>query len=176
LQRHWTESERLLSYASVVRTKGRKEDKSNDPLPLLIQVTLKQAIGRFATSDNSSATALSRPWRSVRRRYRCRQRRHGGICARPGRREFRFALPNKIFEYLAAGLPVIVADLPEVGLDILARGLGVGFEPSDPVSIAAARLGRRRCQTQGDAAQFVPDWPLLPTIYDRVAADQPKSM
>ncbi len=51
-------------------------------------------------------------------------------------RNFYMALPNKIFEYLAAGLPLLVADFPEAAR--IAEGLGVGlaFDPYDPASIA----------------------------------------
>jgi len=49
----------------------------------------------------------------------------------------RFALPNKLFEYLMAGLPVVASDLPEI------RGVVAGFEvgelvdAGEPASIAA---------------------------------------
>ncbi len=49
----------------------------------------------------------------------------------------RFALPNKLFEYLMADLPVVASDLPEI------RGVVAGFEvgelvdPGNPASIAA---------------------------------------
>ncbi len=51
-------------------------------------------------------------------------------------RNFYLALPNKIFEYLAAGLPLLVADFPEAVR--IAEGLDVGlaFDPYDPASIA----------------------------------------
>jgi glycosyltransferase involved in cell wall biosynthesis len=50
----------------------------------------------------------------------------------------RLALPNKLFEYVAAGLPVVVADLPEAGK--LVRELGIGWcaDPARPESVAAA--------------------------------------
>jgi glycosyltransferase involved in cell wall biosynthesis len=50
----------------------------------------------------------------------------------------RLALPNKLFEYVAAGLPVVVADLPEAAR--LVRELRIGWcaDPSDPESVAAA--------------------------------------
>lgn len=51
---------------------------------------------------------------------------------------FRLALPNKVFEYLAAGLPLLVADLPEVRRLIDNHGVGLCFDPEDPASIAAA--------------------------------------
>lgn len=52
-------------------------------------------------------------------------------------KNFYYALPNKIFEYLAAGLPLLAAGLPEARR--IAEGCDVGlcFDPYDPASIAA---------------------------------------
>lgn len=48
------------------------------------------------------------------------------------------ALPNKLFEYLAAGVPVVASDLPEIRRVLEACGGGVVCDPSDSGSIAAA--------------------------------------
>jgi glycosyltransferase involved in cell wall biosynthesis/SAM-dependent methyltransferase len=53
----------------------------------------------------------------------------------------RLALPNKAFEYLAAGVPVLAADLPE--LRRLVRGEGIGWTV-DPASPDAVAEGLRR--------------------------------
>ena len=53
-------------------------------------------------------------------------------------RNFSFALPNKVFEYMASGLPVIGADYPEVRRIVDAHKVGMLFDPYDPHSIAAA--------------------------------------
>ncbi len=50
----------------------------------------------------------------------------------------RLALPNKLFEYVAAGLPVVVADLPEAARLVRERGIGWCADPSSPESVAAA--------------------------------------
>jgi len=53
-------------------------------------------------------------------------------------RNFIYALPNKIFEYLAAGLPVLVADYPEAKRVVEQHEVGLAFDPQAPLSIAAA--------------------------------------
>ena len=53
-------------------------------------------------------------------------------------RNFSMALPNKIFEYLASGLPLLVADYPEARKIAVGLGAGLTFDPYDPKSIAAA--------------------------------------
>ncbi len=53
----------------------------------------------------------------------------------------RLATPNKLFEALEAGLPVVVSDLPEmrgIVLDTPGGALGVTCRPDDPVDVARA--------------------------------------
>jgi glycosyltransferase involved in cell wall biosynthesis len=50
----------------------------------------------------------------------------------------RLALPNKLFEYLAAGLPIVVSDLPEMSRLVAERGVGWTTDPGDPADIARA--------------------------------------
>jgi glycosyltransferase involved in cell wall biosynthesis len=50
---------------------------------------------------------------------------------------FHYALGNKIFEYLAAGLPLLVADLPEARRLVQRYQVGLCFDPDSPASIAA---------------------------------------
>jgi alpha-maltose-1-phosphate synthase len=53
-------------------------------------------------------------------------------------RNFTYALPNKIFEYIASGLPTLVADYPEARRMVESHEVGLIFDPYDPRSIAAA--------------------------------------
>jgi glycosyltransferase involved in cell wall biosynthesis len=46
------------------------------------------------------------------------------------------ALPNKLFEYLHAGLPMVVTDLRELGAFVREHGLGETFRSGDPVDLA----------------------------------------
>lgn len=54
------------------------------------------------------------------------------------------ALPNKLFEYFAAGLAVVVSDLPELSRVVDETGAGLTFAPGDVAALADAlrRLAR----------------------------------
>ncbi|MFE5775184.1 glycosyltransferase [Brachybacterium sp. NPDC056505] len=51
---------------------------------------------------------------------------------------YRFALPNKLFESIRAGLPIAAADLPDMRAVVEELGVGEVFEGSDPAELAAA--------------------------------------
>lgn len=51
---------------------------------------------------------------------------------------WKYALPNKLFEYMAAGLPILAADYPEVRKLVDHYGIGISFDAEDPRSIGAA--------------------------------------
>lgn len=48
------------------------------------------------------------------------------------------ALPNKLFEYLMAGVPVVASDFPLLRRYVADEGVGIVVPPSDPSQIAAA--------------------------------------
>ena len=48
------------------------------------------------------------------------------------------ALPNKIFQYMAAGIPVVASDYPQIREVIEGSGAGRLMDSSDPASIAGA--------------------------------------
>ena len=47
-----------------------------------------------------------------------------------------FCLPNKVFQYIHAGLPVLCSDFPDLRGLVERRGVGRWADPSDPESIA----------------------------------------
>ena len=49
-----------------------------------------------------------------------------------------YATPNRLFESLAAGIPVVVSDFPEMRRVVEEHGVGAVCDPTDPGSIAAA--------------------------------------
>jgi glycosyltransferase involved in cell wall biosynthesis len=50
----------------------------------------------------------------------------------------RLTTPNKLFEALAAGVPVVASDLPGMAPIVRETGCGVLVDPTDPAAIAAA--------------------------------------
>jgi glycosyltransferase involved in cell wall biosynthesis len=49
-----------------------------------------------------------------------------------------YCSPNKLFEYMNAGLPVIASNFPELEKVVLGHGIGLTFDPSSPPAIARA--------------------------------------
>ena len=68
----------------------------------------------------------------------------------------RLALPNKVFEYVAAGVPVVVSDLPELRRLVDRYGIGRCTEAADPGAAAAtlrSALADRRDAALASAAR-----------------------
>jgi glycosyltransferase involved in cell wall biosynthesis len=51
---------------------------------------------------------------------------------------YRYSLPNKLFQYMAAGIPVVASDFEQVRGVVVDRGAGVTVEMTDPRAIAGA--------------------------------------
>jgi glycogen(starch) synthase len=79
----------------------------------------------------------------------------GLVITRPLTINDELGLPNKFFEYLMAGLAVIVPRLPVLGE--LVAGVGLTFTPGDPASLAEALMtlshDRAHLQTMRDEAR-----------------------
>lgn len=56
----------------------------------------------------------------------------------PNSLSYTFALPNKLFQSMGAGIPVIVSDLPEMGPLVREAGAGLTVDGRDAQDIAAA--------------------------------------
>lgn len=51
---------------------------------------------------------------------------------------YEMTLPNKLYEYVAAGLPVLSSDVPVLAREVREHGLGAVADPADPAAVAAA--------------------------------------
>jgi glycosyltransferase involved in cell wall biosynthesis len=51
---------------------------------------------------------------------------------------YRFSLPNKLFDYISAGIPAIVSDLPEVSRIVRENNCGIVIQNVSPEAIAGA--------------------------------------
>jgi glycosyltransferase involved in cell wall biosynthesis len=49
-----------------------------------------------------------------------------------------YCLPNKLFEYMLAGIPVIISDLPEIAEVVREYDTGITVDPEDEDAIARA--------------------------------------
>ncbi|MCO5090665.1 glycosyltransferase [Bosea sp. (in: a-proteobacteria)] len=100
-------------------------------------------------------------------------------------RNFTYALPNKIFEYMASRLPVLVAAHPEARQMVERHGVGLAFDPYDPADIAAAinrliddpALAARFREATGTAlAELDPEreWEKVVAVYDGLREARPQ--
>jgi len=88
----------------------------------------------------------------------------------------RYSLPNKLFEYLAVGVPLISSANPEIAGFITEHGCGELCDPADPASIAGAvtRLAgryesaRRAARAAGQEFRWENEERTLLALYARV--------
>jgi glycosyltransferase involved in cell wall biosynthesis len=105
----------------------------------------------------------------------------GIIAFQPVDRNNVLGTPNKLFEYMEAGVPMIVSDFPEMRRIVTETGAGIARDTSSPASLAAAieellgepkeqRLARRRSARA--AAETTYNWAVqsrqLLGIYERL--------
>jgi glycosyltransferase involved in cell wall biosynthesis len=77
-----------------------------------------------------------------------------GLCLiQPVCRSYELTLPNKLFEYAAAGVPVLASDLPVMAAVVRGNGLGEVVAPEDTAAIAAALERLREPTRWGEAAR-----------------------
>jgi glycosyltransferase involved in cell wall biosynthesis len=91
----------------------------------------------------------------------------------------RLTLPNKLFEYIASGLPVVAADLPAGGGLVRDRGVGWTVDAGDARSIADGLAGalagrndpalRARLRMAADDLQWSREQERLLGLYDSLA-------
>jgi glycosyltransferase involved in cell wall biosynthesis len=95
----------------------------------------------------------------------------------------RLALPNKLFEYIAAGIPVVASALPETRRLVEHYGVGWCVAPDDPAALASA-LGaalaargdpalHERLERAADELRWSRERLRLTALYDELCADSP---
>jgi len=62
----------------------------------------------------------------------------GLVLIQPKFLSYRMSLPNKLFEYVAAGLPILASDLPVIAAIVHEEGIGEVVPPADVEAIARA--------------------------------------
>ncbi len=92
---------------------------------------------------------------------------------------YRFSLPNKVFDYIHAGTPIICTDLPEVRNVVEGHDVGVILKELTPESIAEAvnmlkndpdRLNKlkRNCKLAAEKESWEGECEVLKTIYPKI--------
>jgi glycosyltransferase involved in cell wall biosynthesis len=128
---------------------GRGLEQMIDALPLIPETRLR-AVGPGAPHYRASLLARAQAT-GVLDRVELRQPvapaevggtladAAAGLCLiQPICRSYELSLPNKLFEYAAAGVPVLASDLPVIGTLVRRQGIGVLAPPEDPRAIAAS--------------------------------------
>ena len=84
------------------------------------------------------------------------------VVVEPVCESYRYALPNKLFEAIAARLPVLASDLPEIRRVVLGYGVGTVFSPGTPGSLLAAfdtvMAGAPRYRRAAERARQALNW------------------
>ena len=88
----------------------------------------------------------------------------GASLFEPTCENYRLTLPNKVFEYVAAGVPVLVTDVPELQHVVREYGIGWTVDPydlaglRDGITTALAEAGRREMRDRLVAADSAFRW------------------
>ena len=86
-----------------------------------------------------------------------------GLCLIKGTgKSFYYSMPNKMFEYMMAGLPVLASDFPEMRSVVQASGAGQVVDPQNIEAIRQCIQGLldepTRIQQYGEAALRAARW------------------
>ncbi len=103
-----------------------------------------------------------------------------GLCLiQPVCRSYELSLPNKLFEYAAAGVPVLASDLPVIAAVVREAGLGEVVPAGGPRAVAASlerllapdgwRLAAERSRQFADAHDWPAEASTLAMVYERAA-------
>jgi len=105
-----------------------------------------------------------------------------GICTIVGKtKSYLYAMPNKLFEYTMAGLPVVASNYPDMGAYVADNQMGVTCDPESPQDIRRAINElisdpelRRQCAQASRVARTKYNWSVekdkLLAIYNELGA------
>jgi glycosyltransferase involved in cell wall biosynthesis len=114
------------------------------------------------------------------------QRARIGLIPLPRLPKFLNNIPQKLFEYMALGLPVVLSDLPPSRPFVEGSGAGVLVDPDDPAAYAraivqllddpeaCAAMGRRGRELVEDRWNWESEARKLNHLVDRLVADAPR--
>jgi glycosyltransferase involved in cell wall biosynthesis len=68
---------------------------------------------------------------------------------------YEMTLPNKLYEYVAAGLPVLASEVPVLAAEVRRHGIGLTVDPGDPAAIATAIRSMLEPEARRDALEAV---------------------
>ena len=105
-----------------------------------------------------------------------------GLCLiQPVCRSYELCLPNKLFEYAAAGVPILASDVPVIAAVVRGEGLGEVVAPADPRAIAAGverllqperwRLAAKRVSGFAAAHDWAGEACVLTSTYERAVGE-----
>ncbi|MCX6361563.1 MAG: glycosyltransferase [Armatimonadetes bacterium] len=100
---------------------------------------------------------------------------------------YRLSLPNKLFEYIHAGVPIVSADLPEARSLLQRYGVGVLVAPGDQVGLERALAGlltdkvayarySEACNVAAHELTWTREESLLKAIYDQLLSGRSSSV
>ncbi len=127
--------EELVDAANMTENVSLLIVGSGDVLPVL-----KQKVDMLNIGDRIKFIPKV-PWEEL---MRFTKSADAGMCLEKDTNlNYRFSLPNKLFDYISAGIPVITGNLPEISRVILAYNCGIKIPSITPEEISKAIISLR---------------------------------
>ncbi len=93
-----------------------------------------------ATHDVEGRVSIEPPVAADRVVGAIRDAQAGLALIQPSCLSYSLCLPNKVFEYMVAGLPILAADLPAIHAFVVPNRIGLVTAPADTAAVARAML------------------------------------